>query len=1121
MPPPTDDKAAIIRYWHAVELLSPQTAPVPTTKERASPNDAVVLDLSRGGTLITPWSPQSPLAKMIIPKQRAWSHLVYGHCFDYRLIVSLLEQKFGADNAYRETRESITGLYAVRFTAQGMMVADSFVLSSAAWFAGRVLGGKDWLRGFDAAQDAAAEIAGETLAGVVTAQALETLTDKILSHLSLDDFFGPDGRCYICASTPLRPNAEPTDDPLNSFILDDLAKVAGEVVRGNFSAPLNAYLARHEGSQRIDLKNDASSGTQCALLGVGRYPAGCWPTPGDLGLVHSQQLAVNVIHDRLQKAEGLLSVNGPPGTGKTTLLRDIVAAVVTARADALARFASSADAFLQKGTVVDADKNRGYWSLHPDLLGHEIVIGSSNNGAIENVTLELPQADKVDASWLKEYDLYADIAELVSGQPAWGLISAPLGSKSRRSAFVAAFWNGVPKRKAGAAPKSGEGKPSAADAGLRHDAVNIEAGAGPVIAGGDLFKGTGQARPAEVSGNPASAGGIQEQKGGMEAWLNEQRKDYSAVEKAALWQQAVQRYLNAKREADQVCEGARRIGSLLSQRHKICEGIPRLQQALADGEAEIRAVAQAVKDNDQHGVQAAEQLGTALNEVAELMKRRPGFWDNLISFGQAGRRWAQEEQQASAQRDLAQRRCRRIDLEMETLREQVQQLKTARAETKAAAEHAHQAATRLTDEAIVLADRYGAEHLRILIQTGVIGRGEAIELAEPWKIPGWRRAKAKVFLEAMRLHQTLFQLESSRVFTNLTLANAVIEGQRYQNIPREAIRSVWGTLFMAVPVVSSTFASFGRCFSTMGTGDIGWLLVDEAGQASPQQAVGALWRSRRVVMVGDPLQLEPINQVPSSALEHMRRGFGVAAHWMPHQLSAQRLADMANPIGKEIGPEGDKVWVGLPLVVHRRCDRPMFEVANRIAYSGGMVYGTSPRVSNTPATLPTGWVRASGTSRGNWVPSEGQALNRLVTLLTLEGVDPKSIAVVTPFGDVARQVAGSHLARAGATCGTVHTMQGKEASCVVLVLGGNADPQRPGARDWAVSKPNLLNVAVTRAKQRLYVIGDRADWAKRRYFSEIMDLLPVVDVEAALAAMEGSVSVNARGDGARSAGDLQ
>lgn len=122
--------------------------------------------------------------------------------------------------------------------------------------------------------------------------------------------------------------------------------------------------------------------------------------------------------------------------------------MVTNRADPLARLATSSDAFLDKGTVVDADKNRGYWPLHPDLLGHEIVVASSNNGAIENVTLELPQIDKVDASWLDEYDLYADIASVVSGQPAWGLISAALGSKGRRSVFVDAFWSGVSRRKA-------------------------------------------------------------------------------------------------------------------------------------------------------------------------------------------------------------------------------------------------------------------------------------------------------------------------------------------------------------------------------------------------------------------------------------------------------------------------------------------------------------------------------------------------------------------------------------------------------------------------------------------------------------------------------------------------
>lgn len=1110
MPPHiTDDKAAVIRYWHAVELLSPQTVPFPSTRERASPRDAVVHDLSRNGALVLPWSPQSRLAKMVIPQNRTWSHLVYGHCFDYRLIVDLLEQHFGADNGYRETRESIAGLYALRFTAQGKMVEDSFVLSSAAWLAGRILTGRERLSGFEDAQSTAAEIAAETLEGVVTPMALEALTAKVIAHLSLADFFSPAPSRYICRSTPVRPSAaDATDDPLNSFLLDDLARVASSVAGGESSAALEAYLSLHDGTKRVDLSDDVSSGTQCGLLALGRYPTGCWPAPGDLGLVHSQQLAVNTIRDGLERGAGLLSVNGPPGTGKTTLLRDIVAAVVTNRADALARLATSSDAFLDKGTVVDADKNRGYWPLHPDLLGHEIVVASSNNGAIENVTLELPQIDKVDASWLDEYDLYADIASVVSGQPAWGLISAALGSKGRRSVFVDAFWSGVSRRKAAVDAGAAEQRQQAAGAEGRPDDEVSEQGEGAPGAGAGLLQdghATSQGALAPRA-EAAAAVGVEETATprGMEAWLNDQRKNIPAAEKAALWKQAVQRYQDAKREADLAAQDALRITTLLRLRHDVCKELPKLQQAIADVAAGARALASDLEDREKDAGAAEALLEDALAAVAELLKRRPGFWENLLSFWRAGRRWAQEEGNARAQRELAQGRCKRIDREMQTLLEKAERQQRAYADAKAAAESAHQEARRLSSEAIALAKHYGAEHLRVFLETGAIGRGEAIELAEPWSIPGWRRARAKVFLEAMRLHQTLFQLESSRVFTNLTLAKVVLEGERYQNIPREAIRSVWGTLFMAVPVLSSTFASFARCFSTLGAGDIGWLLVDEAGQATPQAAVGALWRSRRAVMVGDPLQLEPINQVPPAALEHMRRAFGVEAHWMPHQLSAQRLADLANPIGKEIGPEGSKVWVGLPLVVHRRCDHPMFEVANRIAYSGGMVYGTSRRVPDTPPTLPSGWVQVRGTSSGNWVPSEGRSLNLLVTLLTLEGVPPESISVVTPFGDVIRQVGGGTLSKVGATSGTIHTMQGKEADVVILVLGGNADPQRPGARGWVVSKPNMLNVAVTRVKRRLYVIGDRTDWEKRRYFNQVMDLLPVVSVEAALTRMEAA-----------------
>jgi hypothetical protein len=68
------------------------------------------------------------------------------------------------------------------------------------------------------------------------------------------------------------------------------------------------------------------------------------------------------------------------------------------------------------------------------------------------------------------------------------------------------------------------------------------------------------------------------------------------------------------------------------------------------------------------------------------------------------------------------------------------------------------------------------------------------------------------------------------------------------------------------------------------------------------------------------------------------------------------LADQATTWGRLAGPADSKTWVGLPLVVHRRCDKPMHELANRIAYDGAMVYGTiAPRVDKeTRARLPTG-----------------------------------------------------------------------------------------------------------------------------------------------------------------------
>ncbi|MFJ6414352.1 AAA domain-containing protein [Terribacillus saccharophilus] len=55
--------------------------------------------------------------------------------------------------------------------------------------------------------------------------------------------------------------------------------------------------------------------------------------------------------------------------------------------------------------------------------------------------------------------------------------------------------------------------------------------------------------------------------------------------------------------------------------------------------------------------------------------------------------------------------------------------------------------------------------------------------------------------------------------------------------------------------------------------------------------------------------------------------------------------------------------------------------------------------------------------------------------------------------------------------GTVHTFQGKEADIVYFVTGTDASTIK--AAEWACKEPNLLNVAVTRAKKEFYLIGDQ------------------------------------------------
>lgn len=368
------------------------------------------------------------------------------------------------------------------------------------------------------------------------------------------------------------------------------------------------------------------------------------------------------------------------------------------------------------------------------------------------------------------------------------------------------------------------------------------------------------------------------------------------------------------------------------------------------------------------------------------------------------------------------------------------------------------------------------------------------EASALWTDPVWNQSPTELFLAALRLHKAFLMHTPRQLRQSLHGVADIIGGEAPADLSGEAALAAWQALFFVVPVVSTTFASYARMFSHLKAEALSWLLVDEAGQATPQQAVGAMWRSKRAVVVGDPLQLEPIVTMPFRAEQAIRQSFGVAEQWLASGTSVQRLADRVTSFGTKLPGETADIWVGTPLSVHRRCDQSMFGIANHVAYNDTMINRTAAEkaaefAQRLPALPESKWIDVvSSAAAGHWIPEEGVILTGVLSQLAAMHVDLKKVMIVTPFRDVARRIKGYEKTYPGLVAGTIHTAQGKEADIVILVLGGN--PQSPGARRWVAGKPNLLNVAVSRAKRRLYVIGNHQNWAGQRHFDVLAARLP-------------------------------
>ncbi len=233
------------------------------------------------------------------------------------------------------------------------------------------------------------------------------------------------------------PDPEPVF--LSSPAVPDLGRIKNAA---GFSPALASYLSDPEvPERRINLRNARETVLNAARPDA--FPLARWPSDVNKPLAVGQQFAVNTVLAEL--AEGrLFSVNGPPGTGKTTLLRDLIAAIVVQRAAVLTDLPSPEAAFAgdpHKWTAPDG-KRRVVKGLRRELTGFEIVVASSNNNAVENITKELPALTAIGADWQDDAQYFGEQATAFLGEPAWGMVAAPLGNAEKRAVFRNRFWWG-------------------------------------------------------------------------------------------------------------------------------------------------------------------------------------------------------------------------------------------------------------------------------------------------------------------------------------------------------------------------------------------------------------------------------------------------------------------------------------------------------------------------------------------------------------------------------------------------------------------------------------------------------------------------------------------------------
>ena len=290
----------------------------------------------------------------------------------------------------------------------------------------------------------------------------------------------------------------------------------------------------------------------------------------------------------------------------------------------------------------------------------------------------------------------------------------------------------------------------------------------------------------------------------------------------------------------------------------------------------------------------------------------------------------------------------------------------------------------------------------------------------------------------------------------------------------EALRRTFPTFLKHFPLAATTNLSVGRDLP-LQPGLFDLLVVDEASQCDIASVIPLLFRCRRALIVGDPMQLQHVTSISAATDRQLRSQFGVGA--FEFERFSYRTVSMF-----DLAAASDSTKVRTVLRQHHRCHPEIAEYCNDSFYHGDWTVLTESNGKRglywTDVPDDCKPVAGGGVISTPLIDSVCDELKRLQSQ-QFSG----TIGIVTPF----RQQADRTRDRVHADfdvnllkawqllVDTADGFQGDERDLVLFCLPGG-DGMAEGSMQFLANGPNRFNVAVSRAKRVLHVFGDRT-WA--------------------------------------------